>query len=83
MLKKRSLLSDDKHLCFAWGHGVIFPHLSKKDIETSSLFGPSLAEALGPGVILSGDDLASGQLLLQLRRLIPNRVPRLEPMDVV
>ena len=83
MLKRRSLLSDGKHLCFGWGHGVIFPLLSKKDLETPSLFGPSFAEALGPGVILSGDDLASGQLLLQLRRLIPHRVPRLEPMNAL
>jgi hypothetical protein len=83
MLKTRSLLLDGKHLCFGWGHGVIFPLLSRKDIETPSLFGPSLLEALGPGVILSGDDLASGQLLLQLRRLIPHRVPRLEPMNAL
>jgi hypothetical protein len=83
MLKTHSLLLDGKHLCFGWGHGVIFPLLSKKDIETPSLFGPSLSEALGPGIILSGDDLASGQLLLQLRRLIPQRVPWLEPMNVL
>ena len=83
MLKTRSLLLDGKHLCFGWGHGVIFPLLSKKDIETPSLFGPSLSEALGPGIILSGDDLESGQLLLQLRHLIPQRVPWLEPMNVL
>ncbi|MFB3884706.1 MAG: 3'-5' exonuclease [Thermodesulfobacteriota bacterium] len=83
MLKKRSLLSDGKHLCFGWGHGVIFPFLSKKEIETPSLFGPSLSEALGPGIVLSGDDLVSDQLLLQLRRLIPHRVPRLVPMNVL
>jgi hypothetical protein len=61
MLKGRSLLSDGKYLCFGWGHGVIFPLLKKKDLETLSLFGPSLSEALGPGVILSGDDLASAR----------------------
>jgi hypothetical protein len=83
MLKTRSLLSDGTHLCFGWGHGVIFPFLSKKDIETPSLFGPGLAEVLGPGVILSGDDLASDQLLLQLRRLIPDWVPPREPMNVL
>jgi len=83
MLKRRSLLSDGKHLCFGWGHGVIFPLLSKKDLETPSLFGPSLEEALGPGVILSGDDLAADQLLLQLRRLIPHWVPPLEPINAL
>jgi len=83
MLKTRSLLSDGTYLCFRWGHGVIFPLLSTKDIETPSLFGPSLTETLGPGVILSGDDLASGQLLLQLRRLIPDWVPPQEPMNVL
>ncbi|MCX5803045.1 MAG: hypothetical protein NTU69_05855, partial [Proteobacteria bacterium] len=46
-------------------------------------FGPSLAETLGPGVILSGDDLASDQLLLQLRRLIPDWVPPRDPMNVL
>jgi superfamily I DNA/RNA helicase len=83
MLKTRSLLSNGTHLCFGWGHGVIFPLLSKKDLETTSLFGPSLAEVLGPGVILSGDDLASDQLLLQLRRLIPDWVPPREPMNLL
>jgi len=83
MLKTRSLLSDGTHLCFGWGHGVIFPFLNKKDLETPSLFGPILAEVLGPGVILSGDELASDQLLLQLRRLIPDWVPPREPMNVL
>ena len=83
MLKRRSLLSDGKYLCFGWGHGVIFPFLKKKELETPSLLGPNLAEVLGPGVILSGDDLESGQLLLQLRRLIPHWVPPLEPMNVL
>jgi len=83
MLKKRSLLSDGKHLCFGWGHGAIFPLLKKEDLEAPSPFGPSLAEALGLGVVLSGDDLASGQLLLQLRRLICHRVPPLEPLNAL
>ena len=83
MLKGRSLLSDGKHLNFGWGYGAIFPLLKKEDLEAPSLFGPSLSEALGPGVVLSGDDLASGQLLVQLRRLIPHWVPPLEPMNAV
>jgi hypothetical protein len=83
MLKTRPLLMNGEHLCFGWGHGVIFPFLSKKDIENPSLFGPSLAEALGPGIILSGHDLASDQLLPHLRRLIPDWVPPLEPMNVL
>lgn len=81
MLKRRSLLLEGKHLCFGWGYGVIFPLLRRKDIETPSLFGPSLAETLGPDVILSGDALEPDQLLLHLRRLIPHWVPPLEPMN--
>jgi len=83
MLRGRSLLTDGKYLCFGWGYGVIFPLLKKKDLEAPSLFGPNLAEALGPDLILSGDDLASGRLLPQLRRLIAHWVPRLEPMSAL
>jgi hypothetical protein len=81
LLKKRSLLLDGKHPRFAWGYGVIFPLLKREDVETPSLFGPSLEEALGPGFVLTGDDLGLDALLPQLRSLLPSLAARLEPLN--
>jgi len=83
MLKHHSILSDGNYLSFSWGYGVIFPFLSKKDIKTPSLFGPSLSEALGPDFVLTNDDLTSDQLLVQLSRLIPSWVPPLKPLNPI
>lgn len=81
MLKSRPLLAERGNLCCGWGYGVIFPILKRKDVETPSLFGPSLEQALGPGLVLTGDDLKADSILSGLRRLIPDwAAARREPL---
>lgn len=80
-LKSRPRLSDGHALRFGWGYGVIFPALKKDDVRTPSLFGPTLEEALGPGLVLTGEDLAPASLLPRLRSLIPSRAARREPLN--
>lgn len=79
-LKSRPLLSDGSSLRFGWGYGAIFPLLKKKDATTPSLFGPSLEDALGPGFVLTGEDIAPESLLPRLRRLIPEWAIRREAL---
>lgn len=80
-LKKRSLLYDGQNLAFRWGYGVVFPLLKKKELEKQSLFGPSLADALGQREILASEDLQGECLTRALRRLLPDRVPAREPLS--
>ncbi|PYN83271.1 MAG: hypothetical protein DMD87_30320 [Candidatus Rokuibacteriota bacterium] len=84
-LKRRPQLRDGERLCCGWGFGAILPMLGTDDIQTPSLFGPSLEETLGAGLVLTADDLASERLLPRLRALIPERgphAPRLSPAQV-
>jgi hypothetical protein len=82
-LKRRTLLYDGQYLRCRWGYGVVFPFLSWKDLERPSLFGPSLAEALGCTTILSAEDLDQKRLLPALRRLIPPWVRNLDPLNSI
>lgn len=79
-LKSRLLLFDGEHLRFSWGYGVVFPLLNRKDVNTPSLFGPSLEETLGSGLVLTGDDLTAKSLLPRLRNLLPQRAARHDPL---
>ena len=71
LLKTRKKLWEGDRLCCGWGFGAVLPLLGTDDVQTPSLIGPSLEEALGPGLILTGDDLAADRLLPRLRRLLP------------
>jgi AAA domain/UvrD-like helicase C-terminal domain/Nuclease-related domain len=70
-LKRRPRLRAAERLCCGWGYGVLLPNLTREEIQHPSLFGPSLEEALGPGLVLTGEDLAPGVLQSRLRALIP------------
>lgn len=82
LLRNRPLLGDGQRLCCAWGYGVIFPRLTSDDVRTPSLFGPSLEDALGPGLLLTGDDLEERALLPRLRALLPWRTSPLTPQQI-
>jgi len=85
LLKNRKKLWEGDRLCCGWGFGAVLPLLGADDVRTPSLIGPSLEEALGPGLILTGDDLAADRLLPRLRRLLPPwaaRTPRLTDAQV-
>jgi hypothetical protein len=73
VLKRRPRLCADNQLCCGWGAGVVLPNLTPEEIRQPSLFGPSLEEALGSGLVLTGSDLAAKTLLPRLRGLIPAR----------
>ncbi|MEX2223164.1 MAG: UvrD-helicase domain-containing protein [Candidatus Rokuibacteriota bacterium] len=72
-LKSRPRLCADNQLCCGWGAGAVLPYLTPEEVRQPSLFGPSLEEALGPGLVLTGSDLAAETLLPRLRGLIPAR----------
>jgi len=72
-LKKRPRLCADNQLGCGWGAGVVLPYVTPGEIRQPSLVGPSLEEALGPGLVLTGADLAAETLLPRLRKLIPAR----------
>ena len=72
-LKRRPRLCVDSQLCCGWGAGVVFPYLTPDEIREPSLFGPSLEEALGAGLVLTGSDLTPETLLPRLRKLLPAR----------
>lgn len=72
-LKRRPRLCADTRLCCGWGAGVVLPYLTPEEIRQPSLFGPSLEEALGAGLVLTGADLTAETLLPRLRGLIPAR----------
>jgi len=86
LLKRRPLLRDGgDRLRFPWGYGVVLPNLDTGDVRTPSLFGPSLAEVIGPSQVLTADDLTATALLPQLRRLFPSwsrSVAPLSPADM-
>ena len=72
-LKRRPRLCADNQLCCGWGAGVVLPYVTPEDVREPSLFGPSLEETLGPGLVLTGADLTRERLLPRLRGLVPPR----------
>ena len=58
-LKRRPRLCADNQLRCGWGAGVVLPYVTPEEVRQPSLFGPSLEEALGPGLVLTGADLAA------------------------
>jgi hypothetical protein len=72
-LKRRPRLCVDNQLSCGWGAGVVLPYVTPEEMRQPSPFGPSLEEALGPGLVLTSADLAAGTLLRRLRGLIPAR----------
>lgn len=83
-LKQRPALQADGRLCCAWGYGVVLPQLTRRDVGTPPLFGPSLADALGPDLLFTSDDLTPAELGPRLRRLLERWAgrPRLSPAQV-
>ena len=71
LLKRRPKLQNGERLCCGWGFGAVLPLLKTEDVRTPSLFGASLEETLGPGLILTADDLTAERLLPRLRHLLP------------
>jgi hypothetical protein len=85
LLKRRPRLRDGERLCCGWGFGAVLPLLRKDDIRTPSLFGASLEETLGLGLVLTADDLTAERLLPRLRGLLPTwaaHAARLNPAQV-
>lgn len=80
LLKRRPLLRDGERLRFGWGYGVVFPLLRRNDVRQPSLFGPCLEDALGPGAVLTSEDLAADRLLPALRTLVPRWAGTQEPL---
>ncbi len=72
-LKRQPRLCADDQLACGWGAGVVLPYVTPEEVRQPSVFGPSLEEALGPGLVLTGADLAAGALLPRLRELVPAR----------
>ena len=81
VLKRRPRLRAGDHLCCGWGYGVILPNLTREELQRPSLFGPSLEQALGPGLLLTGQDLTPEALPSRLRALIPGHGAARGPMD--
>jgi superfamily I DNA/RNA helicase len=72
VLKRRPRLRAGNQLCCGWGYGVVLPYVTREEAQRPSLFGPSLEEALGPGLVLTAEDLMNSKALLnRLRGLIP------------
>jgi len=71
-LKRRPRLRAGDQLCCGWGYGVLLPNLTREELQRPSLFGPSLEQALGPGLVLTGEDLVPEALPHRLRALIPD-----------
>ena len=59
----------------------MLPYITRDEAQRPSLFAPSLEEALGPGLVLTSEDLDAEVLLNRLRRLIPARGRALGPLD--
>ena len=81
VLKRRPRLRAGNQLCCGWGYGVVLPYLTREEAQRPSLFGPSLEEALGPGLVLTGADLNPEVLLNRLRGLIPAHGTAHGPLD--
>lgn len=79
-LRERPALRRGEHLRCGWGFGLVLPRLTAADTRQRSLFGASLAEAFGPELVLTADDLVPARLLTRLRALIPDWIPRLDPL---
>ncbi|MGH7300875.1 MAG: UvrD-helicase domain-containing protein [Candidatus Rokuibacteriota bacterium] len=81
VLKRRPRLRAGNQLCCGWGYGVVLPYLTREEAQRPSLFGPSLEEALGPGLVLTGEDLDPEALPNRLRGLIPAHGTASGPLD--
>lgn len=82
-LKKRPLLSEGERLRFGWGYAVVFTAVTRRELDAPSLFGPSLADALGEGVVLTSEELADKKLLARLREAVPSASTPREPLNPV
>jgi hypothetical protein len=80
LLKRRPLLRDGEYLRFAWGYGAVFPLLRREDVRRPSPLGSCLEDALGPGLVLTAEDLAADRLAPALRMLLPRWPATLEPL---
>jgi hypothetical protein len=82
-LKKRPLLVEGGRPRFGWGYAVVFTAATHDEVCAPSLFGPSLADALGEGVILTSEDLVPGRLLARLREAVPRAPAPREPLNPI
>lgn len=82
-LRKRPLLAEGERLRFGWGYAVVFTAVTHSDLEAPSLSGPSLADALGEGVVLTFEDLVAKKLLARLREAVPNISAPREPLNPI
>ena len=85
LLKQRRALRTGDRLCCGWGYGAVLPLLTTGDVQTRSVSGPTLEEALGQGLVLTADDLTPDRLLPRLRALLPpssGGLPPLSPAQV-
>src|SRR5687768_9173833 len=71
LLKARPALRAGNRLSCGWGYATVLPSLTTSEIHEPSLFGPTLEDALGAGLVLTADDLTSDRLLARLRGLVP------------
>ena len=72
-LKRRPRLCVANQLSCGWASAVVLPYLTREEVQQPSLFGPSLEEALGAGLVLTAADLTADTLLPRLRKLVPTR----------
>lgn len=68
------------HLSLPYGYGVVFPNMTRGELEQSSLSGPSLSQILGEESVLTREDLDPATLRKRLSDLCPVSFPR-EPLD--
>lgn len=68
------------HLTFPYGYGVVFPNMTREELQRPSLFGPSLDQVLGAESVLTKEDLDPATLRKRLSDLCPVSFPW-EPLD--
>ncbi len=57
--------------------------VTRLELDAPSLFGPSLADTLGEGVVLTSEDLVAKKLLARLREAVPNVSAPREPLNPI